>query len=98
MSKTLPITEKKGNGKEFLSLADEVDLSDEGWDNTTHPERGPLGTGGLRFNSCHVAVHRNRLDSATGLWSTGRVNACDGWGMAGLALTCLPSAEDLAST
>ena len=20
--------------------------SDEGWDNTTHPERGPLGTGG----------------------------------------------------
>ena len=56
------------------------------------------GTGGLRFNSCHVAVHRNRLDSATGLWSTGRVNACDGWGMAGLALTCLPSAEDLAST
>ena len=38
------------------------------------------------------------LDSATGLWSTGRVNACDGWGMAGLALTCLPLAEDLAST
>ena len=50
------------------------------------------------FNRCHVAVHRNRLDSATGLWSTGRVNACDGWGMAGLALTCLPLAEDLAST
>ena len=36
--------------------------------------------------------------SYTGLFhstGTGRVNACDGWGMAGL-LTCLPLAEDLA--
>ena len=34
MSKTLPITEK-GNGKEFLSLADEVDYAMRG--GTTQP-------------------------------------------------------------
>ena len=64
--------------------------SDEGWDNTTHPERGPQGTGGgVEAKAPPIEAECLTVTDAAEGW---RNAGLDG-GMAGLALTSRGLAE-----
>ena len=69
---------------------------------TTQPVilKGPLRTGGLRFNSCHVAGTETRFGNRLVVYGQGtrRLRRMKGYGWASKNLSGRLVAEDLAST